>query len=407
MSDDNFDPLARSALLRLSKFPDFSEFIKDDRVQRETPLFMDYQFRNFSGGRDREMLGHFAGDPVPKRRKLVHKARNEEPLHNPPSWLLKIPEVETKKNEIPQMATAKWTGKVPFRQALVGASGSGKTTELIFLWNEVYSHYFDEIWLWTPNFVLDDAYRSLKRQPDRVFTRFDVSQFQELIDRARNLVPEVADKNGKLNLKKLQELDFSTNDLPSVWVVLDDMVLNGNAMKAVEFHEFALLGRHINVSTTTLSQQYNKLPKPVRINQSMLCLFATENAQELDDMASEHSGGVLNPRQWKKMFNDLTSTNKWDFITIMTTAVPEERFRKGLAEIVDIAPYFDGTDAAQQQVSEKLLKRIQSSSKGSEESKDDNANVFKAPGWLGPARSAIELARISDFTRAALQTKPK
>lgn len=356
-------------------------------------LLEDYQFNVLAAvNHGRELYAPFSTDGTShasKRQKVKHIASSEPmPDDMLPDECFDVKEVKTGKVDIPKIKGEKWIGKVPFRAMMSGASGRGKTTLAIHLYNHFFADYFDEIWLWTPNFVLDDSYRSFKRPPTRVFEKFHPSQLKDLIERARAKVPSVTKPDGTIDLRKLNKLKFSTNDLPSVLLWLDDMAMD--TMQDDYFlNMLACLARHLNMSIINLVQKYNKASRTFRTNLTTLYVFGTENSGELDDLAAEHTGGVLNMRQFKRMFNDVTGKHPWDFMTIMTAAPATEVFREGLNKIIDLSPYFDNinadtcvaSDRVIQEVKQKGQKRKKRDANNDDDEEEDKPK-WKKPGQL-------------------------
>lgn len=296
-----------------------------------------------------------------------------------------VKKVETGKVKIAEMPGEKWLGRPPFRSMISGASGRGKTTLFSHLYTHCIAPYFDVIILFTPNYVLDDSYRTLDkvRIPDKVFETFTESQFETIIEDARKHVPTVTREDGSVDHAKVKTLQFSTNDLPSVFVGIDDNAFNRDMQKFSYYFEIVIMmGRHLNISVMNLTQKYNKLSRTYRSNVSSLFLFGTENGGELDDMAEEHSSTLLTARQFKKMFNDVTCENPWDFLSIRSGVPISEMFHKGLNGDIDISQYFEGESATF--ASAEMIGKLKEP--GKQPSADEKAPKKFESKWIPPGR---------------------
>lgn len=308
----------------------------------------------------RKLLGLKQDTAVSKKRRkvAVQKPRCEwegVDCDSIPKDAFKVERLETDKDRIRTNPGAKFVGKHPFRTLIAGASGAGKTTLLIHLWNKWWAPYFDEIWLWSPNYELDTNWRQITRKPDRVFTDFKPEQFARLRQQQREGLGQVADEEGRPYDDPGEQK--GTADMPTVLVVLDDMIANHQAMNDTNLHTFATLCRHENVSLVMLTQKYNAYAKIVRVNTSMIMVFGTDNDEELEDISNEHAGGVLTRRQFRRMFNSVTFEPN-SFLTIMGGGcAPDKRYRRGLADIVDIREFLTKAND-QSLVTDKLMSRI-------------------------------------------------
>lgn len=321
---------------------------------------------------------HYSGGGGKKRR---HRGDDADIALGATAYEVK--KVETGKGKIAEMPGEKWLGKPPFRSLMSGASGRGKTTLFAHLYTHCIAPYFDVVILFTPNYVLDDSYRTLDkvRIPDKVHETFTDELFREIIEEARKHVPKVTREDGSVDRVKAKRLEFSTNDLPSVFVGIDDNAFNRDTQKNSYYFEMVIMmGRHHNISVMNLTQKYNKLSRTYRCNVSSLFLFGTENGGELDDMADEHSSTFLTARQFKKMFNDATCENPWNFLSIRCAAPINDMFHKGLNGKIDLSGYFDNENVTF--ASDAMIAKI-------EEGKGDDASkkpVKFESKWIPPGR---------------------
>lgn len=75
--------------------------------------------------------------------------------------------------------------KPPFRMTIVGASGSGKTSFVYSLLDDIYHKYFDLIYIFSMTASSDDALAKIKcndGEGPEIFHEFDLADFKDLID---------------------------------------------------------------------------------------------------------------------------------------------------------------------------------------------------------------------------------
>lgn len=236
-----------------------------------------------------------------------------------PLDLFKVNELKDDKQKLPKNPGHEYIGRHPFRGLVSGESGSGKTTLVINLYNKFYAKYFDEIWVWSPNYYVDSTWQNLKRKPDRVFTYFDDADVEALHQRQQ----EVVRKRGVLGAKK-------------VLVIVDDFASEHDAMHSHGFEQFYTIGRHSNVSILVIVQKLNKVGRTLRTNASWLALFHSSNAKELKDIKDEQSSQLVLPNYFLRLYNEATTRHPYGFLTINHQAEPRKVYRFDLTEIQEI-----------------------------------------------------------------------
>lgn len=196
--------------------------------------------------------------------------------------------------------------KIPFRMCIVAPSGSGKTNflvNLIHLFSCGDKGTFSTIHIITRN-ADEPLYKWINGKCDQIII-----------------------KEGLSNTPKLDDFDKDTNHL----VVWDDLVLSKD-LSSVE--QYYIRARKLNVSVIFISQSYFKIPKTIRNNCSYFILLKLSGNREVNIILSEFGLGVTK-EQLLEIYKYATS-EKFSPLLIDMEEDPENRFKKGLIEIIDI-----------------------------------------------------------------------
>jgi hypothetical protein len=188
-----------------------------------------------------------------------------------------------KKNESPfSHPNANIIPKHPFRLALCGASGSGKTNCLINLIvnPNFYAEFFKTIIIISPNFNNDQSYQYIQRYVDKkrpAKKRISLFVYEAFEDAEMNQMMEERDAAKKQLGEKLE---------PCL-VVLDDILADTNLLKSSFMTSLFTRGRHYAMSTMIASQSFMKIPRTVRLNCTHFVLFKFSNEGELKRVYDE------------------------------------------------------------------------------------------------------------------------
>ena len=168
--------------------------------------------------------------------------------------------------------------KHPFRLCIVGSSGSGKTSSLIWLIEE--SRAFHKIYLYAKKldeplyqFLIDEWGKRSKKQD------------KTLIEYSESLDDTVS----------LSDIDESIQNL----IIFDDMIVQKN-LKYVE--ELFIRGRKSNCSIIFISQSYFKIPISVRQNSNFFLLTSGLSGNNLTSIARDQSDSD----EFKKVYRKFT-----------------------------------------------------------------------------------------------------
>jgi hypothetical protein len=197
--------------------------------------------------------------------------------------------------------------EVPFRCVVNAPSGSGKSN---FLLNIL-------------DFFSDGKYGTFK-----TITIVTRNKDEKLYNWLRDESKLIDIFEGMEKTPNLDDYDKEFNHL----LIWDDLVLNKN-LKPVE--EYYIRARKMNVSVVFLSQKYHLIPPVVRGNCNyMVILKIGGQKREINLILSEFSLGVTKEQLFK--IYEYATSEKFSTLYIDVSAKPEERFRKGFLEILDI-----------------------------------------------------------------------
>ena len=114
-------------------------------------------------------------------------------------------------------------------------------------------------------------------------------------------------------------------------IVWDDLVLSKNLAMVEQYY---IRARKLNVSCIFISQSFFRIPKIIRNNCNYMVILKLSGQREVNIILSEFGLGVTK-EQLLKIY-DYATKEKFSPLVIDLEAPPEERFRKGMNEIVEI-----------------------------------------------------------------------
>ncbi len=196
--------------------------------------------------------------------------------------------------------------KIPFRMCIVAPSGSGKTNFLINL-----LHVFSQG---------EGTFQSIT-----IITKNKDEPLYRWIESVCN---QIVIKEGLMNTPPLDKFDKEYNHL----VVWDDLVLSKDLSMVENYY---IRARKLNVSVIFISQSYFRIPKIIRNNCSYMILLKLSGKREVNVILSEFGLGVSRD-ELLQIYNYATR-DKLQPLLIDMEAIPTDRFRKGLLEIIDFS----------------------------------------------------------------------
>jgi hypothetical protein len=240
----------------------------------------------------------------------------------------KIVPIKTSKDQIkqPKLAEAGVIPRLNTSTIIVGQSGSGKSVLVANLLTrpEFYDggKAWDQIVLISPTCESDDVQKSLKIDPKFVFS--DLEEAVVAIASIERLQTEAIKKVGAAKAKKLL-------------LLCDDCVGDSSFMASRHFTDLFIKSRHYNVTLFFLSQHYRRLPKICRLQASFNIFFPCSSA-ECEAIAELFSPPRFTTKMFVNMLNDVFS-EKYQFLSINMKDPFDTRFRRGLAQVLDLDYY--------------------------------------------------------------------
>lgn len=226
----------------------------------------------------------------------------------PPSKLIKPTELDKVNDYLP---------KPPFAMGLVAPKGSGKSTIIYNLISrpEFYLKKFDQVWMLSPTFFLDDTYAKAKLNPERVVT--DVNKFSDtmntIIDKVntqiesiKTAVAQQASSQGWSKERQKEEVEKQKAEkLDRILIIIDDAV----GVKALERGSVITNSfsrhRHLYISFLYAVQIYKAMPPVVRVNLSAILIFRIFNRGELKKIVEEQAV-LVKDSTWMALYEHAT-----------------------------------------------------------------------------------------------------
>jgi hypothetical protein len=202
----------------------------------------------------------------------------------------------------------------PFRMVIVGASGAGKTQLVVHILSKM-RNTFTNVHIYTKN-KDEPIYQWLE---EKIETGL-------IIKEGLDDVPSLQkDKNGVIK-------GFEKADEQSL-IIFDDVVLEKDQSK---IEQMFIRGRKIagGISIMYLTQSYFKVPKTIRINCTYIILKKLASTRDLQLVLSDYNLGVTKDTLLE-LYKYCTRI-KEDFMLLDLDAIPEERFRHNLLEVLTI-----------------------------------------------------------------------
>lgn len=196
--------------------------------------------------------------------------------------------------------------KVPFRGALIGSSGSGKTNFLLNIISQM-KNTFNHIYIYTR--AEEPLYDYLKSQID-----------EDLLTISYNLD----------DCKNFDEENYYGQSL----IIFDDMC-NEKDQKCIQ--ELYIRGRKIagGISLLYLSQSYYKIPKLVRLQCQYIWIIKISGKRDLNMMLSEYSLGATKD-QLMKMYEYCCNNGEFgNSLLIDLNAIQSKTYRKNFKEYLN------------------------------------------------------------------------
>ena len=198
--------------------------------------------------------------------------------------------------------------KLPFRMCIVAPSGSGKTNFLCNL-----------IGLFSKGKGTFQTITIITKNKDEPLYKWITSKSDQIVI-----------KEGLSHTPPLDKYDKDFNHL----LVWDDLVLSKDLSMVENYY---IRARKLNVSVIFISQSYFRIPKIIRNNCSYMVLLKLSGQREVNVILSEFGLGVTK-EELIEIYKYATS-EKFSPLLIDLEADSNNRFRKGLLEVIDTSQY--------------------------------------------------------------------
>ena len=207
----------------------------------------------------------------------------------------------------------------PYRIAIIGGSGSGKTNTLLNLINE--QEDIDKIYLYTKD-LSESKYEYLIKNRGNLGIKHlnDSKAFIECLNTMDDIYENIN--------------SYNTNIKRKILIVFDDMIADITTNKKFQslINKLFFRRRKLNISLAFVTQSYFSVPKDVRLNSTHYLIMKISNRKELQNIAINHSADI-DCQDFMKIYRECTR-EPYCFLTIDTTLPPSNplRFRKNLSD---------------------------------------------------------------------------
>lgn len=210
-----------------------------------------------------------------------------------------------------RLATDVLVPRLPFSMILNGAKSAGKSTLLINLLTstDLLAGKFNKIVFYSPTVSLDSKMQKLAGTEGLTFINKPLQKAFKKLKRSKKLLdttdmeidddtttsniefhdyPEISDFQSLMEYQKTIIEVFSKPLADRVLLVFDDLASKKKLWTNETFLDMLLKSRHVCISILICTQAYYLIPKPVRLNNSMLVMFETANVRELESVYAEN-----------------------------------------------------------------------------------------------------------------------
>ena len=202
---------------------------------------------------------------------------------------------------------------------VVGSVGSGKSNLIrsLFTRPELYGDHFDRIVLVSPTCRTDELQGQLNVADEDLIDDLDTApaKLRKLMD------DQVA---------AIEEL--GNDKAPVVALIFDDVVAHRELTGSSVFVQCFLANRHHNFTVFLASQQYNLIPKRIRLNAAALFYFSGSQAED-ERIAEEFSIPGFSKNRMLTLVR-FACREPHSFLHVNRHLPMKERFRKNLNEVI-------------------------------------------------------------------------
>jgi len=164
----------------------------------------------------------------------------------------------------------------PFRLGLIAPTGGGKTVLAVNLLMRAhfYREYFERVFVWSP---------TIQENPE----------WKEIVDQITETYEDVLDVGNQIS----DIIEHQKIDQEPILCIFDDE--DENISKNTDVIYLMKRGRHFNISSILMSQQYNTLSAKIRTQFSNLCIWRVPGGLELETI-TKRQRGFLTRREFEQ-----------------------------------------------------------------------------------------------------------
>lgn len=237
-------------------------------------------------------------------------------------YALELPKTDKDKIKHPKLSEAGVIPKLGSSCLFIGVTGSGKTVALENLMRrkEFFGDSFDQVFFISP--AGDDTLDSLNIPEECKFT--DLKKAVTALT--------ILQKHQKQQIK-----EHGNHKAHQFGIIMDDVICDSKFMKSPAVLSSFIANRHANETVFLCSQHLNTVPKVCRIQATFVLLFEC-GAREMEVIAEAYCPAGMTDKQFETMMMDIWE-EPYQFLCIHRKWPLKERYRKGLAEPIDLDYY--------------------------------------------------------------------
>lgn len=210
----------------------------------------------------------------------------------------------------------------PFSALFIGMSGGGKTNTLVYMVNNFYRDYFDEIIVLGNTAKSDGMYMHLEGlEEDNIYT-------ENLEEECANLLDDI----------KQECEDEGVVNCPRRLIILEDATSERKLIYSKSFIKLFVQARHLNVSILCSIHKIRAIARAARINATCLFLFRPVKS-DYNVFIEEYCPPYIEKNDFKKLLNyAFTKTPDMvkPFLYYNRTYDKDRQFRKGFHEVLTL-----------------------------------------------------------------------
>lgn len=211
--------------------------------------------------------------------------------------------------------------RYPFSMCFIGRSGCGKTTTMIWMIQNLYKNYFEEIYFISPTAGVDDLVKHLDLKESNVISSDIINRTKELVSKRKKM----CEKKGPTKCKR-------------ALYIFDDISSQRKLMASEEFLQAYVQLRHLGASVISCSHKFKCVPRLARLSSNGFILFPCP-ATEVKAMCDELCPFVLNKKEFSDMVRyawEPDDTTEYPFLFVNKQVKCKERYRKGFHSILQL-----------------------------------------------------------------------